>query len=54
MLRATNKKNFWDLTYISIFRGPELMLKVFVTDADLSINATIQLKYPSTFTIHCI
>ncbi|PKK57296.1 hypothetical protein RhiirC2_798300 [Rhizophagus irregularis] len=23
MLRATNKKYFWDLTYISIFWGPE-------------------------------
>ncbi|PKC06894.1 hypothetical protein RhiirA5_418958 [Rhizophagus irregularis] len=22
MLRATNKKYFWDLTYISIFQGP--------------------------------
>ena len=31
-----------------------LMLKVFVTDADPDMDATIWLKYSFTFAIHCI
>lgn len=52
MNQETKKAYSWILQYT--IDATRLMPKVFVTDADPGMDTAIQLKYPSTFAIHCI